>query len=273
MITKEQLSQLAGATVQDESGDKVGNVDQIYLDDDTGVPSWVTVTTGWFGSSQSFIPLEGARLDGDEVRVAHSKDKIKDAPRVDQDGDGHIERSQEDKLYSYYGLTSAAAGTRDDRSGTRTGVDTGRSTGGRGERASSDTGTGTSDGEVEMTLSEERLDVGTQTREAGRARLRKYTTTETEEVSVPVTKEKLVVEREAASPTDAAEGEITEADTTEEITLREEQPVVQKKTVPVENVRVGTEEVVEEHTVSEDVRREQVDLDTDDGVTGTEPRR
>jgi len=113
-----------------------------------------------------------------------------------------------------------------------------------------------------MTRSEERLDVGTETREAGRARLRKYTTTETETVDVPVTKEKLSVERTPASGTTTTEP-IQDGDVTEEITLREERPVVEKETVAVEEVSVAKERVTETEQVSGEVRKEHADLDLD----------
>jgi uncharacterized protein (TIGR02271 family) len=257
MIGTNDISRVQSATAYDNSGSKVGKVDQIYLDDQTGEPNWLTVNTGMFGTSTSFVPLEGASFDGDNLRLAYDKDRIKDAPRIEVDQ--HLEREQEDELYRYYGLSYGGQGYDT----TQTTTDTTQTTG------YADTGvrTGSAD-EAAVTLSEERLQVGTQAQEAGRARLRKYTTSETETVSVPVSKEKLVVERSPASG-QTTTGAIADTDQVEEITLREERPVVAKETVAVEEVRVGKEQVTEQHQVSDEVRREHVEIEGE-GTTGVE---
>src|SRR5688500_10602832 len=107
MISTHELERLEGVTVYDSDGDKVGTVEQIYLDDETGTPSWVTVNTGLFGTSESFVPLQKADFTGEELRVGYDKDTIKDAPRMD--ADRHLERTEEDELYRYYGLSAPSA--------------------------------------------------------------------------------------------------------------------------------------------------------------------
>jgi uncharacterized protein (TIGR02271 family) len=242
-ITTNDIGRIEGSTLYDSSGDKVGKVGQVYLDDHSGQPSWATVSTGFFGSSETFVPLEGARLDGDNLHVAHDKDKIKDAPRVEVDQ--HLSETEEAELYRYYGL-EWGTGYADT---TTTGyVDT--------------TPTTTTTDDAAVTLSEERAVVDKESREAGRARLRKYTTTETETVDVPVTKEKLVVERNPVAGERAA-APIADTDQVEEITLREERAVVDKETVAVEEVRIGKEQVTEHEQVSAEVRKEHVEIEGD----------
>ena len=116
MLTLEQLQTLVdnGGSVVNKSGEKIGNVGQIYLDDQTGSPSWVTVKTGLFGTAETFVPLSDATVQGDDVRVPYDKDTVKDAPRVDADGD--ISPDEERELYRYYGLESGGFGTSGDRS-------------------------------------------------------------------------------------------------------------------------------------------------------------
>lgn len=96
----ENIDQLLEATAYDRDGDKIGGVSGVYLDDQTSEPMWVTINTGLFGLRTSFAPLAGSSLDGDRLTIAHDKDTVKDAPNVDEDG--HITRSQEDELYTYY---------------------------------------------------------------------------------------------------------------------------------------------------------------------------
>ena len=116
-----------------------------------------------------------------------------------------------------------------------------------------------------MTLSEERLKAGKERVEVGQARLRKYTTTHTEKVDVPVTKEKLVVERTPASG-NARKAPIRDSGgKVKEVTLREERPVVERETVPVEDVRVGKERVTGTEQVSAKLRKERADVDVERG--------
>jgi uncharacterized protein (TIGR02271 family) len=110
--------ELNGLTAYDKDGNKIGSVGQIYVDDRTGRPEWVTVKTGLFGMKESLVPLEGARRRGQDLHVPHTKETVKDAPRLD--ADEHLDPPQEKQLYQHYGLTNAA-GTG---MGTRMGSDT-----------------------------------------------------------------------------------------------------------------------------------------------------
>ena len=114
-----------------------------------------------------------------------------------------------------------------------------------------------------MTRSEEHLEVGTQKREAGRARLRKHVVTEQETVTVPVTREEVTLEREPITDAniDAATDGPAISEEEHEVVLTEERPVVQKETVPVERVRLGKETVTEQAQVTEDVRKERIEAD------------
>jgi hypothetical protein len=120
-ISEEDVDRIAtgGGEVRTTAGDKIGNIGQVYLDDSSGRPSWVTVKTGLFGTQESFVPLGGATVSGADVVVPYDKDTIKGAPRVDSGGS--LTPQEENLLYSYYGgveqLDTAAATARD-RSGT-----------------------------------------------------------------------------------------------------------------------------------------------------------
>jgi uncharacterized protein (TIGR02271 family) len=137
---------LTGMNVVDEDGAKVGSVQQVYRDDATNAPEWITVRTGLFGMKETFVPLAGARRAGDELRVPHAKDTIKEAPRID--ADGHLDPSEEAELYRHYGLTrpgTAAAGDTTTRSDTTTAAGTGMAAGGAAGLAASGKGGGMGD--------------------------------------------------------------------------------------------------------------------------------
>lgn len=269
MLNRENIEDLLtkGGNVIGSDGEKIGSIGQLYADDDTGEPTWVTVKTGLFGTSQSFVPVEGAHSQGDDLVVPYSKEHVKDAPRVDVDG--HLTPEEEDRLYTYYerGARTYSDTRNDDvdfqgdadlNAGTPTaGIDRDTSRGTVGHDTSGPT---TDDA---MTRSEERLHVGTEREATSRARLRKYVTTENVTKTVPVQREEVRLEREPI--TDANRGaaldgpDISEEE--HEVTLHEERPVVQKETVPVERVRLDKDVVQDDVTVNEEVRKEHIDAD------------
>jgi uncharacterized protein (TIGR02271 family) len=268
MITEQQISQVIGNTAVGSDGGKLGKVGEVYLDDETGRPEWATVNTGLFGTRETFIPLVQAEFVGDQLRFPYEKAKVKDAPRVN-DENGHLSPDEETELYRYYGLGYAGAPTD---SGPAAGT-TGQGTAGRdrdgdgvfddvaGRTVGRDTSGPTTDSA--MTRSEERLRVGTQSVEAGRARLRKHVVSENVTETVPVSREEVRVEREPI--TDANIGNAMDgpaiSEEEHEVTLHAERPVAQKEAVPVERVRLDTETVTEQQTVSDQVRKEQIEVD------------
>jgi uncharacterized protein (TIGR02271 family) len=263
-----------GQTLYASDNEKVGKIGQVYLDDDTDRPEFLTVNTGLFGMNESFVPAADADITGDGVRVPFTKDQIKDAPNVDVDG-GHLDQSEEQRLYSHYGMTyterTSDSGLPAASDGTYTGAGTGTTgtsgtTGTTGETFAGEghdtSGPNTDDA---MTRSEERLDVGTTSQEAGRARLRKYVTTEQETVTVPVKKERAVLETEPITGENRDEA-LSGADISEEeheVVLQEERAVVSKTAEPVERVKLGTETVTDEETVTEEVRKEHIEAEGD----------
>ncbi|MFL6129270.1 MAG: YsnF/AvaK domain-containing protein [Mycobacteriales bacterium] len=119
-----------------------------------------------------------------------------------------------------------------------------------------------------MTRSEEQLRAGTQRVEAGRARLRKYVVTDTEQVDVPVSREEVRLEREpiTAANRDAANSGPDISEEEHEVTLHEERPAVRTEAVPVERVRLDTQRVTGTETVSGEVRKERVEVDDESGT-------
>jgi len=239
---------LTGAPVHGSDGAKLGKVEAVYLDNDSNQPEWVSVKSGLFGSHVSIVPLSQASWDGNALTVPFDKDAIQAAPH--HNPDVALSPADEDELYRHYGVTSTQQSTastgRRDRAG-EAGVE-GRDTSGP-----------TTD--EAMTRSEERLRVGTEQREAGRARLRKHIVTENVSTTVPVSHEEVTLEREPitdANRGDAlAGGEITEEE--HEVTLTAQRAVTSKETVPVERVRLGTETVTEQQQLDETVRKEVID--------------
>jgi uncharacterized protein (TIGR02271 family) len=264
MMAPEQLQSMIGKNAVDADGEKIGKIGQIYLDDATGDPQWVTVSTGLFGTKESFAPLYGSRAEGDNLVLAVSKAMVKDAPNVENDG--HLEESEVQALFQYYNGYLGTQGTTGGQDYIEQGT-TGRQDyveqGTTGQDYSGSVGHDTSGPNTDdaMTRSEERVRVGTQNVETGRARLRKYIVTENVTQTVPVSHEEVRIEREPITDQNVGQamsgGDLTEEE--HEVTLHAERPVVEKETVPVERVRLATETVTSEETVSEQVRKEQIE--------------
>jgi uncharacterized protein (TIGR02271 family) len=245
MITMEQVERVIGHTVYDNAHKKIGTAQQVFLDSYTGQPEWVTVRTGILGNKESFVPLAPAEMQGDEVIVPFSKDQINKAPTVSPDFSGHLTAEDEVRVYDYYGVAySPQAEPLSSSAG----------------EAAAGTSAPTDDA---MTRSEQELRVGKETREAGRARLRKYVVTEEQQVTVPVTHEEVRLEREPITDENKDQAmagpEISEAE--HEVILHEERPVVGTETVPKERVRLAKEDVTEEETVRGQVRKERIEAE------------
>lgn len=251
----QELSNWMGRQLRGSGGEKIGKIDDIYIDDRSGEPEWLAVTTGLFGTRRSFVPIADARFEDEAVVVPYGKDMVKDAPNAEHDG--HLSPEEEAQLYRHYGIEYATAGLE-------TGMDTGPSAETEMPSAAE---RGTDDA---MTRSEEELEIDTVSQPAGRARLRKWVETERVSERVPLSHEEVRVEREPITEANIDEAmsgpEISEAEHTE--VLHEEQAVTNKQAVPKERVRLEKSTVTETEDVEEEVRKERIAVEGDtEGTT------
>ena len=243
MPTLTDVQAWKGLTLQDNDGDKIGEIADVYLDRQSGEPEWIAVTTGLFGTNVSFVPIAEARGTGDGVTVPYEKSLVKDAPHADADGE--LSPDEERRLYQHYGREFGDFDYERDY---------GRDT----------SGPKTDDA---MTRSEEELRVGTAREEVGRARLRKFVVTEQVQTTVPVQREEVRIEREPITDgnVDRALDGPAISEEEHEVTLHAETPVVEKNVVPKERVRMTKDTVTDEETVSDEVRKERIEADGDGG--------
>jgi len=282
MFDKTQAQSVIGQELLTNDGTKIGKIGQVYLDDVHDQPEWVTVNTGMFGTHESFVPLAEASVADGGLAVPYTKDQIKNAPNID--GSAHLGEAEEQKLYAYYGI---AYTTDDSTFADTSGLGETPDTAGYSNRTNADGVDDFTEGFTEghdtsgpntddvMTRSEEQLHVGTEQVATGKVKLRKYVVTENVTHTVPVTHEEVRLEREPI--TDANRGDsLSGADITEEeheVTLNEERVAVSKETVPVERVKLGTETVIGEQKVDEEIRKEQIELDDSDLPQNRSTRR
>ncbi len=276
MIGQDMVNRLYDCQVVDPAGEKIGAVKRVWLDGQTGDPLWASVHTGLFGLKESFVPLQRAELANDQLRVPVDKEQVKESPRIEATND-HMSDEEQTALYRHYGFGpqggDPTAGQQRQQQQRRPGMSQqpgeypSRARQGQQAQHGQDRGR---HGEA-MTRSEEQLKVGTERVETGRVRLVKHVVSEEQQVSVPVTHEEVRLEREPI--TDANRNTVRDGgihEDQQEMTLHAEKPVVEKETVPVEQVRLGKETVTDQETVGGTVRKEQIDVE--DGRTDQRER-
>jgi uncharacterized protein (TIGR02271 family) len=234
-----QIGGWIGETAHDVDGHKIGRVEAIYEDDDGSGPEWFAISTGWFGSRVSFVPVRGATFGDGKLFVRWTKDIVRDAPHFD--ADEHLTPQDEAQLYSYYGMEWSPAAQQE--------------TAAPQEHVSTDDA---------MTRSEEELVINTFTQETGRVRLKKWIETENVTVTVPVRREmaRVIVERADGQTVDVEMPAGVEGDE-HDVVLWKEEIVVDKKIVPKERIRLEKEVVEEQRVVSDEVRKEKIALHSD----------
>src|SRR5215203_5141868 len=263
--------QYAGYEVYDRNGEKIGKVDDLFVDENDQ-PEYLGVKMGFLGlEGTSLIPWELTRVHGEGHRIEVSVDKaqVKEGPSFNDDRD--ITPEYEERVYSHYGLQRAQ--TNGDRGGY--GEYYGDEPGhvGPGIREG-DTETGEfrghseDDDELRVQRTEEELRAGTREREAGALNVRKRVRTDREQVRVPTRHEEISVERVPVEGREASEAEIGEDKVVMLVT--EEEVVTEKRPVVKEELRIRKDVVQDEEVVEEDVRREEVDVED---ATATRGRR
>ena len=268
----------AGYTVYDQDYEKIGKVDDLFLDENDS-PEYIGVKMGFLGTRSTLIPWEAVSSTDDEGRaitVATDKATAKDGPGFDDDRE--ITPEFEDEVYSYYDLSrssstegSGSYGSYYSENGTEAGtVGSGMSMGDTEsgefrEHAATDEGVNQSRGddlededELRVQRSEEELAAGTREREAGQLKVRKRVRTDRERIEVPTRHEEVSVERVPVD-SEATEAEIGEDEVV--VPVSEEEVVVGKRPVVKEEVRIRKDVVEDTETVEEDVRREEIDVE------------
>jgi uncharacterized protein (TIGR02271 family) len=263
----------AGYTVYDQDYEKIGKVDDLFVDENDS-PEYLGVKMGFLGTRSTLIPFQMARVNDERqvIEVAAEKETVKNGPTFDDDRE--ITPDFENEVYSYFGLEHTngtdGRGAYSDYYGEETG-----STGPC--MAMGDTETGEfrehdreSEGlsqpgsdlededELRVQRTEEELRAGTHEREAGSMKVRKRVRTDREQIEVPTRREEVTVERVPV------EGEASEAEIGDDevrMPVTEEEVVVEKRPVAKEEVRIRKDVVEDTEVVEEDVRREEVDVE------------
>ena len=298
------IKDLFNATAYDNNGEKLGDVNEVFVDDQSGQPTFVEVNHGLFGMNSSLVPLRGHDFSGDDLKLGFSKDRIKDAPEFDSDKP--LTPEAQSDIFKHYGLDNARdvtdykdsnldskrdvqAGADKDHNLTAGAGAAGAGAGVAGTHAdekkadthttdaaaterkagvADDAAAARTNNDGELIRSEEQLNVNKERVATGEARLRKYVVTDTESVEVPVEREEVRVERTPINAEDAKNynGAISGDSEEASVTLHEERVNVNKETVPVEKINLKKDTVRDTETHTEELRKEQIDTDGVDGL-------
>jgi uncharacterized protein YrrD len=108
MIPVENITDWRGQEVVDRKGDKLGKLAEVYFDGETDEPAFIAVKTGLLSKSITLVPLAGASVGREYVRVDQAKSDVKKAPSFDTDAE--LSLDDEASAYRYYGLEYTPAG-------------------------------------------------------------------------------------------------------------------------------------------------------------------
>ena len=291
MVSERDVSAAIGSTAYGSDGESVGTVETFYTDDVTGATTWVSVSSGLLGRKQSIAPAEHATFADGRLQLSVPADSVSSAPKMAGE---HLSPEDEEALRRHYAQARGTTGddielrSDADDAGRRTPAPAVPGTGDAGRHAAvgDDAGHDLADrGDGSMVRSEEQLRVGTEQVAARRMRVVKYVVTEEVQISVPIRREEIRIEEVPLDALDTDGGVVTEGESLQagsatdglaggsvpggsladglpdEIVLHAERPVVTVEVVPVERVRLTTEVVAGQTSVSETVRREQVTVD------------
>ena len=103
-----------GQLLVDVNGEKLGKLQDVYVDVETDEPQFATVKEGLIGRHLTFVPLGGVTVGPDELQVAVTKERIKTAPDIEQHGE-ELSQADESALYHHYELNYTPPNTESGR--------------------------------------------------------------------------------------------------------------------------------------------------------------
>lgn len=258
MNNSQDPAQIFGYDVIDSSGNKIGKVDNVWVDDATNELEFAGVKTGWLMGKTHVIPVANAQISDGSIQVPFEQDQVKNAPSFS--GDDELSPEQEDEIYSYYGEGRSTQESPSGLPAGGTGFTSGNAdTYATGNATDTDYGSTDSDNDESMTLHEEELEVGKRQVQTGQVRLRKVVRTEHEEVPVELRREEVEIERVPASGNTDDGNAFQEQEI--DVPVSREEAVVGTQARATEQVRLNKTVSTDTETVGGDVRREEVETD------------
>jgi hypothetical protein len=98
----------------DPDGEKIGKLEDVYVDVENDVPQFATVKEGFIGRHLTFVPLGGIKVGPDNLQVAVYKSQVEAAPNIELQGE-ELSQADESALYHHYELNYTPPNTESGR--------------------------------------------------------------------------------------------------------------------------------------------------------------
>lgn len=234
---------IVGRHAYAHNGEKVGTVRDLLTDDSGRTRYFVLDVGSWFSTKEVMVPVGAARIEDDGIYFDQlTKDQVKDMSTYTAGQDYTYDNQVED-VRVLYGADKAQQQSTPGEFVYRDDDDTYRTP-------------------QRLQLLEERLQVNKDRYVAGQVEIGKHVETRTENVTVGLEREEIVIERRPVSEARPVDGSVTLGEGTEtvRVDLEAERADVSKQAYVTEEVEIGKRTVTEQQTVTETVGREVLDV-------------
>jgi uncharacterized protein YrrD len=108
------LAEWHGRMLLDRDGEKIGKLQDVYVDVETDEPQFATVKEGFIGRHLTFVPLGGVQIGPDHLQVSVTKEQVRSAPDIEMHGE-ELSQADESTLYHHYELNYTPPATESGR--------------------------------------------------------------------------------------------------------------------------------------------------------------
>ncbi len=108
------VSEWHGKILIDSNGEKIGKLQDVYVDVETDEPQFATVKEGFIGRHLTFVPLGGVQIGPDDLRVQVTKERVRTAPDIEMHGE-ELSQADESTLYHHFEMNYTPIDTESGR--------------------------------------------------------------------------------------------------------------------------------------------------------------
>ncbi|MGD0440476.1 MAG: PRC-barrel domain-containing protein [Acidimicrobiales bacterium] len=103
-----------GRVIVDRNGEKIGKLQDVYVDVETDEPQFGTVKEGFIGRHLTFVPLAGVQIGPEDLQVTVTKDRVRSAPDIELHGE-ELSQADESALYHHFEMNYTPINTESGR--------------------------------------------------------------------------------------------------------------------------------------------------------------
>ena len=103
-----------GRVLVDRNGEKIGKLQDVYVDVETDEPQFGTVKEGFIDRHLTFVPLGGLQIGPEDLQVTVTKDQVRSAPDIELHGE-ELSQADESALYHHFEMNYTPINTESGR--------------------------------------------------------------------------------------------------------------------------------------------------------------